>query len=238
MTLTFKEFKELDATFLSRILWGSGIYTSILALVTLTAFSTNIPTSTFSQSCDNFEEVYLNPFQDAITLSWTDPFGNETAVYLCTEVETERAPLWVSGVGLGIFLVYLFFAAEKGNDAKFLIEVSKIRGEDQLAKHLEWMTGFKTLQVACVEICGLILLFRSTNATDVIVNSSATLFLGEVDDVVIALLINHYKKKTKMVRTIEFGGMEMEFDPSEIPEKVTKNLLPEPGADERKNSAL
>jgi hypothetical protein len=233
MTLTYEEFKKIDDTYLFRILMGTGIYTCLLALVTITAFSTNVPASAFSQSCNTFEELYTNSSQDQITLSFTDPSvdGTATTAYLCTEVDTDHAPLWVSGVGIGIFLIYLFYSAEKVKDARLLVKLFEIRGEDKLVKYFKGMESFEMIQLVCVEICGILLLFRSTNATDVIVNSSATLFLGEVDDIVIALFIAHYKSSTKMIRTIEFGGMEIEFDPAEIPEKATKNLLPEGGAE-------
>ena len=233
MTLTYDEFKKLDAKFLDQILLGVGVYTCILGLITVTVFTTNLPESSISESCDNFQEVYLDSSdKDEIVFSFMDS-GNATSTYLCTEVEREKAPLWISLVSVLIFVIYLAYNAQNIKDGQLLAKLFKSRGEDQLAHYFNKMQLWKFLQMVCVEACGFVLLFRSTNATDVLVNSSATLFLGEVDEVFVALLLAHYKNSAKLIRTIEFGGLEIEFDPAEISEKETnKDLLPEGGVAE------
>lgn len=141
-------------------------------------------------------------------------------------------------------MIYFLYSLRKVHDAHELIGIFQIRGEDKLVQYFRVMAGCKFIQMVCVEMCGLILLFCSTSATDV-VNSSATLFLAEVDDIFIELLLGAYESKSKFARTIEFGGMEIEFDPAESSKKETmketvkdtKDLLTEGGQSEKSTSS-
>lgn len=224
MALTYEEYKQIPAQTLKNITMASLLYTCILAIVTMSAFATSVQT-TISQSCESYNKIYYssNSANNTLTL-YQEPESGSSTAHLCTEVEKEKVPLWISFVGIGIFLIYLLHSTNVMQNGKVIIKHLELKGETALIHYFNTLVTMAFIQTVLVEICGAFLLFRSTDATDVIVNSSATLFLGEVDDLVIELFLDNYLTKSKVKRVFEFAGIEIEIDPKELPDDKDKKI--------------
>lgn len=222
MAVTLEEFKQLGPKTTQNILYASAIYTVILGILTLTTFAVNLNPGA-SHVCNEYHEIYYINTGDKIEFYENNITGTSSAqLCLDSDIEHSKAPLLVSIVAIAIFIIYLLHSIQSYLYSSRLSRVLKVKGDIEMAKFLNSLSFCAGIQAFCVELCGLFLLFAASSATDVIINSSATIFLGEVDDLLILLIIDFEKNQLKLKQTVEVFGIEMEYDPTEDPEVMKK----------------
>lgn len=218
MPLTYEEYQELPEQILKNIVLASLCYTFVLAVVTMSAFATSLNTP-IAETCENYDEIYYSSNGGVITFYDQPQDGvGTTSTHICSEIEIERVPTWISFVGIGIFLVYLLHSANNIRNGFLISKYFKAKGDIKFTRFFYNLATFGAIQTIFVELCGIFLLFRATDPVDVIVNSSATLFLSEVDDLLIELFLDNHHTQSKTKRVFEFAGIEIEIDPKDIPD--------------------
>lgn len=66
------------------------------------------------------------------------------------------------------------------------------------------------VQIICTEFAGFTLILNSTDAVSTLIDCSATIFLAEVDDIVLELYVNAIIGFLGLEVELEFAGIEFE----------------------------
>ena len=235
--LSLDDFKRVPDGYKNGLLVLFIGYTLILGGIIFTIVK-NLDGSASELNCDTWASVYY-------TNATNSGGANEMTFYLNSVVGSRSTLMCTSGTtdlidsysispfttfcGVGIFCVYLFHGLTVLSDANLLRETLK-RSEGGISAQDDWLiwtiANCGALQMLFVEIGGLSLISTSSSAVDLLINSSATIFLAEVDDIVAQIILRYAAKSMELKITLDYCGIEFEHDPQLAKAAVTAPTTP------------
>lgn len=214
-------FKEIEGKWKSSMVFVSFFYTFIL-LALLIEIINDLIKSGDNLDCQRLLPIEYtisdNPLNEGqISLFVQDSsksLSNQiiSKGFICAEAsDTYQQNAQVEEIvifsSIGIFTCYLFYNLIEFDKARYLADLLAKDNDLEGSRAIRLLSFFDLIQLAMVEIAGMFLIFYSKQPTDMLLNSSATIFLAEVDGLIIQLLMTSVAKYYKLRVEMEFAGI-------------------------------
>lgn len=223
--VAYRKLLDLDPKYLTWSLTCSAIYTSALAVIAMGVFSMSVQAPASTLYCNGFSPIYSSTDTDGVITYFNSSIDGSSLSYICDNASTAGVQKWLLCMALSIFLVYLFHKANQLEFARLISSALKegTEKEIRLMKFVDALNVLNGVQLVLVEICGLGLLATATNSVDLIVNSAGTIFLAEVDDLLLDMILTSAIRKARVPVTVELFGLEFDLSVKTVEETDDKD---------------
>lgn len=217
--VSYEIFKEIEPKWKNRMVAISFFYTLVLLALLIEVVS-SLFSDEKSLNCQDFTKVQYTTSSDGVLTFYTSETNLTlasavTESYVCNDAkDTPGQYRQINGIvtfsSICIFLCYLCYKTIEIDKGKALSKLLKDDGDLLSARAIRNIMGLDSIQLAMVEIAGIVFIFFSKSATEMLLNSSATIFLSEVDGLLIEMVMTSVAKYYGLSVELDFAGVSFQ----------------------------